>query len=242
MKKEIIKKFSVLIFLIVLSSCNQSEYESYYENGNLKEKHYWKKNKIGAPGYIADYNDDLDRVLVEEVYYPNGQLHFRRFKRDSINGEEIGIARYYYESGTLKQLKNFRGNGGSFAPTVDETYYETGKTKEKYIKVLTIEGDLADVAIQKYDTLGKLTYNYKIPEFEETCKKVAMDYLNTGLINILWLHDEGYAGGVCTGKPNQYCGRVQKLHKGQYWTYDIVVFVGTNEYGECIVTGVWDNL
>jgi antitoxin component YwqK of YwqJK toxin-antitoxin module len=239
MKKEIIKKFSVLIFLIVFSSCTQSEYyESYYENGNLKEKHYWKKNKIGAPGYIADYNDDLDRVLVEEVYYPNGQLHFKRFKRDSVNGEEIGIARYYYESGTLKQLQNFRGNGGSFAPTVDETYYETGKTKEKYIKVLTIEGGLADVAIQKYDTLGKLAYNYKYPEFEETCKKVAFDYLKRTTKRILWLHDEGYVGGVCRGNPNQYCGRVSI----ENWTYDVVVYVGTNEYGECIVTGVWDNL
>ena len=78
---------------------------------------------------------------------------------------------------------------------------------------------------------------------KSVCKKVAMDYLNTlNLSNILWLHDEGYSGGVCTGKPNQYCGRVQKLHNGQYWTYDIVVFVEQYYNGECKVTGTWDNL
>ena len=77
----------------------------------------------------------------------------------------------------------------------------------------------------------------------QDCKKIAMDYLNTlGLTKILWLHDEGYSGGNCTGKPNQYCGRVEKLHDGQYWTYDVVVFVERNEYGECKVTGTWDNL
>ena len=78
---------------------------------------------------------------------------------------------------------------------------------------------------------------------KSVCKKVAMDYLNTlNLSNILWLHDEGYQGGVCTGKPNQYCGRVQKFHNGQYWTYDIVVFVEQYYNGECKVTGTWDNL
>ena len=75
------------------------------------------------------------------------------------------------------------------------------------------------------------------------CKKVAMDYLNTlNLSNILWLHDEGYAGGVCKGKPNEYCGRVEKFHNGQYWTYDIVVFVEQYYNGKCKVTGTWDNL
>jgi surface protein len=82
-----------------------------------------------------------------------------------------------------------------------------------------------------------------INNIKSVCKKVAMDYLNNlNLSNILWLHDEGYQGGVCTGKPNQYCGRVKKFHNGQYWTYDIVVFVEWNYNGECKVTGTWDNL
>jgi len=82
-----------------------------------------------------------------------------------------------------------------------------------------------------------------IPNNKSDCKKVVMDYLNTlNLTNILWLHDEGYAGGVCKGNPNEYCGRVEKFHNGQYWTYDIVVFVKKYYNGKCKVTGVWDNL
>ena len=85
--------------------------------------------------------------------------------------------------------------------------------------------------------------NKPIIEKSNDCKKVAKDYLNNlNLSNILWLHDEGYSGGVCTGKPNQYCGRVEKYHNGQYWTYDIVVFVEQYYNGECKVTGTWDNL
>ncbi len=85
--------------------------------------------------------------------------------------------------------------------------------------------------------------NKPIIEKSNDCYKVAKDYLNNlNLSNILWLHDEGYSGGVCTGKPNQYCGRVQKYHNGQYWTYDIVVFVEQYYNGECKVTRTWDNL
>ena len=88
------------------------------------------------------------------------------------------------------------------------------------------------------------------------CKKVAMDYLNNlNLSNIYWLSDLGYKWGTCQGndlsdfstiadKPNQYqyCGRVQKFHNGQYWSYDIVVFIEQDYNGECKATGTWDNL
>jgi surface protein len=74
------------------------------------------------------------------------------------------------------------------------------------------------------------------------CRKEVVDYLNRlNLSNILWLHDEGYVGGVCTGKPNQYCGRVEKFVNGKYWTYDIIVFVKPYYNGKCKVTGTWDN-
>ena len=79
-------------------------------------------------------------------------------------------------------------------------------------------------------------------EFTKDCKgkEVALNYLKRlKLSNILWLHDEGYIGGACTGKPNEYCGRVEKFIDGKYWTYDIGVVLSQES---CTVIGTWDNL
>jgi antitoxin component YwqK of YwqJK toxin-antitoxin module len=74
------------------------------------------------------------------------------------------------------------------------------------------------------------------------CYDVSLEYLKQmNLETILWLHDEGYVGGICTGKPNEYCGRVQEFINGKYWTYDIILKTEKNELGECKVVGVGSN-
>tara|TARA_B110000971_G_C19951364_1_gene473514 strand:- start:115 stop:1164 length:1050 start_codon:yes stop_codon:yes gene_type:complete len=215
--------------------------EGYYENGNLLnrinykdgeffgeyeiflelplyhllEKHYWKTNK--------------QEVLVEEVYYPNGQLKWKRFKNKDENGYGVGVGKYYYESGALKQIQNYEGNGGNYNPLIDEKYYENGKTKRKQVNGLALMGGLETLVMKEYDTLGKLTNSYEGPTVLENCRKVAEDYLENLNIEILWLNDKFWDG------------RVEKFMNGQYYTYDIQLIVEKNEDGLCKVTGHRDN-
>ena len=96
-------------------------------------------------------------------------------------------------------------------------------------------GDISNW-VNKYIPEGIVT-----KEFTKDCKgkEVAFNYLKRlKLSQILWLHDEGYIGGACTGKPNEYCGRVEKYIDGKYWTYDIGVVLSQES---CTVIGTWDN-
>lgn len=77
---------------------------------------------------------------------------------------------------------------------------------------------------------------------KENCKSAAIDYLNGLGVKILYLKDEGYRGGVCTGELGQFCGRVEKYLDGKYLSYDIIVYTERNNLGQCIVNGAWDDL
>lgn len=208
-----------------------------YKNG-IKEGLYVEYYKNGQ---VAEWNfKDGEEDGLHRAWYENGQLTAEMNYKD---GEVDGLWRTWHENGQLKEDLNFKFDG--LTGPDDELYglnrrwYENGQ-----LKSVTNYGENMETLFEKkYDTVGTLAYDYKSPNLKKYCKKVAMDYLlKLDLSDILWLNDEGYVGGVCRGKPNQYCGRVQKFHNGQYWTYDIVVFVEKNEFGECKVTGTWDNL
>ena len=219
-----------------------------FENGQLESRENYKngiKEGLSAVyytnGQVAEWNYDSGELDgLHKAWYENGQLTAEINYKD---GEVDGLWRTWYENGQLKEDLNFKFDG--LTGPDDELYglnrrwYENGQ-----LKSVTNYGENREYLFEKkYDTVGTLTYDYESPNLKKYCKKVAVDYLlKLDLSNILWLHDEGYVGGVCRGKPNQYCGRVQKFHNGQYWTYDIVVFVEKNEFGECKVTGTWDNL
>ncbi len=121
-----------------------------------------------------------------------------------------------------------------------EAYYDPSPYKFKFEKIINDGVVKFQVIKERKSDLELFNDNYIN---ESDCHKVARAYLNTlGLSNILWLHEEGYSGGICSGAPNQYCGRVQKFQNGEYWTYDIIVWVEPNGSGGCKVTGIFDNL
>jgi len=205
--------------------------------------------------FELNYNEKYTEGKIKMVF-PEGKLTV--FKKENITSEEsrfIKIVETYFsefnENGEIKYDLNgivkFWDEEEDYSNQyVDEGFFKNGKLNGNFILRLKENANpnpLGEYVEPKEPTIMNVKFFKGREVINEDCKKVAMDYLNTlGLTKILWLHDEGYAGGVCTGKPNQYCGRVEKLHNGQYWTYDVVVFVERNEYGECKVTGTWDNL
>ncbi len=94
----------------------------------------------------------------------------------------------------------------------------------------------------KSKTVMEDYYNEVQEKHKKGCYDIAIDYLNSLNIKIIYLNQEGYVGGVCTGVLGQFCGRVEKYVDGKYWSYDIIVFTERNNLGQCIVKGSWDNL
>lgn len=107
---------TILIFFLLLFS-NESysqNYIKYYSNGNVKEKgtfidsiyigvvtRYYIDGKIS---FIGHYNKLGQEEGVIQHFYPNGQ---KEFEYISIDGNPIGEAYYYYQTGELKKITNF---------------------------------------------------------------------------------------------------------------------------------------
>jgi hypothetical protein len=94
----------------------------------------------------------------------------------------------------------------------------------------------------KSRTVMEAYYNEVQEKHKKGCYDIAIDYLNSLNVKIIYLNQEGYVGGVCQGGPGQYCGRVEKFYNGKYWAYDIVVFTEKDNLGNCTVKGSNDNL
>lgn len=94
----------------------------------------------------------------------------------------------------------------------------------------------------KSQTVMEDYYNEVQEKHKKGCYDIAFDYLRSLNVKIIYLNQEGYVGGVCTGVLGQFCGRVEKYVDGKYWSYDIIVFTERNNLGQCIVNGSWDNL
>ena len=113
--KTIARITSILICLILLTSCAQSI------DGNLEKDYLEEENDIvlykGEP-----YNGEMF------FNYENGQLQERRNYKD---GKPDGLAEAYYENGKLDAKRNFKD--GELDGLYEE-YYENGqlKLKENY--------------------------------------------------------------------------------------------------------------
>lgn len=127
----------------------------------------------------------------------------------------------YVVDGYLKKSKDYTSETKTYSSLVDLTDCSVSNIKEYGI------GEEVN-----FDTNSN-----KIKSLD--CFDVSLEYLDKmNLETILWLHNEGYVGGNCSGKPNEYCGRVQEFINGKYWTYDIILITEKNELGECKVVGI----
>ena len=110
--KTIARITSILICLILLTSCAQSI------DGNL-EKDYIKREKSITYYKGAPYSGEMF------FNYVNGQL---RLKVNYKDGKKDGLYEWYYENGQLKQKTNYKDDKRD---GLYEEYYENGQLKLK---------------------------------------------------------------------------------------------------------------
>lgn len=150
--------FSVLVMLVVISSCNQTVRE-YYTDGFMKsecEKFYFKKqNRICTLWYPNGVKEAeihyIDSILHGKFtsWYTNGNLqmigYYDRGKKDGVyerfdsNGNKIKDGHFfsdkpngtwigYYDDGSIKEKYNYEKG---ILDGIVEGYYNNGKIKIK---------------------------------------------------------------------------------------------------------------
>ncbi len=107
--------FFLFFFLISFYSCRNYEYE-YYPNGSVLSK--------------IEYKDSLPHGKAM-FFYPSGQLEAEYIMN---MGKKNGIVRDYYDTGELKELKNFKNDQPS---GLAFWYRKNGKlrVKREYLRV-----------------------------------------------------------------------------------------------------------
>tara|TARA_B110000259_G_scaffold112128_1_gene128024 strand:- start:322 stop:1488 length:1167 start_codon:yes stop_codon:yes gene_type:complete len=113
-------------------------FESYYENGQLKE--------------VKTYKDGNYYGLFE-IYYENGQLAEKYNYKD---GNSDGLFESYYENGQLKSKENYRdGLNITFSYKSRNINVSEIKTECKYVDALTILLSEMVVLAEVYSKTGK---------------------------------------------------------------------------------------
>ena len=134
---------ALLFFIITFYSCNNSQKE-FYENGNLKAKHYLdrahKKDssvfyyKDGTVESIMKFLNDKKQV---ENYYNNGSIEsIGSFQNDTI---PVGNWKYFYDNGELQEVKEFLKINGK--PFLNQNWFlnvngDTIKSQSNYFNLL----------------------------------------------------------------------------------------------------------
>lgn len=108
------------------------EYMSYYENGNIKVKTYYKDGLVsgkycgyyesGKKHFVGNYKDNLFEGL-QQVYYESGKVESIYYYKE---GKLNGLTKEYYENGRLRMTKNW---SMGICTGVCKEYYENGRLK-----------------------------------------------------------------------------------------------------------------
>ena len=106
------------------------EYMSYYENGNIKVKTYYKDGLVsgkyceyyesGKKHFVGNYKDNLFEGL-QQVYYESGKVESIYYCKE---GKLNGLTKEYYENGRLRMTKNW---SMGICTGVCKMYYENGR-------------------------------------------------------------------------------------------------------------------
>ena len=134
-------------------------YESYYQNGNLKEE--FNAIDFKPEGWTKNYHENgkLDTKMffkngkqegIAESYYETGVLKYRTPFR---NGKRHGLLKSYYPDGKLEIEQKLTND---FLKGMFKEYYHNGKLK----KYSEMRGD-STLYYEKYDSLGNFTKEYR---------------------------------------------------------------------------------
>ena len=134
--KTIARITSILICLILLTSCAQSI------DGNLESNYierrqnitYYKGEPYNGEMFFKNENGQLEakgnfkdgkRDGLYELYFENGQLERKGNFKD---GKEDGLGELYYENGQLQERRNYKEGKPD---GLSEEYYVNGQLKRK---------------------------------------------------------------------------------------------------------------
>ncbi len=141
-------------------------YESYYENGQLREKSTYKDGKrVASEQY--DQNGHLTKVIkskndqrISETYNPKRQLMSR-----TINSSNGCTIEEHYENGQIKGKETYQND----QLIRSEEYFSNGKLKS----VCTYKNEKKDGTLVEYHDNGQLSLSadYKNGELDGTCIK-----------------------------------------------------------------------
>ena len=134
-------------------------FETYNENGQLKEKAVYKDNKRN--GLVETYNEngqlkekavfkDYKKDGLSETYYENGQLKAKIVFKD---GKKDGLFEIYHENGQLKAKIVFKDDK---IDGLSESYYENGQLNGK----INYKDDKKDGFAEVYNENGQLVEKY----------------------------------------------------------------------------------
>lgn len=136
---------------------NQGNYESFYENGNIKEISNYQSGQLSGSRklYFENGSVEIEELYNTEgklqgnykVFYPDGKL---QLEKEYDNNIIIGKIKIYYPDGKLKEevtMENNQENG----PFIE--YYQNGRVhwKGSYRK-----GDNEYGLLIEYDSTGVL--------------------------------------------------------------------------------------
>lgn len=126
------------------------KFEEYYENGNLKEEHFYKngiktdssiyffENKKGSKSQI-DYYLKGDTIF-QKKFYENGIIES---KGEKVNDIKIGNWRYYRKNGTLKGIFEYKTIRG-------EQFTNQGWHFNEEEKFIEEQGNYIDYQVSSY--------------------------------------------------------------------------------------------
>jgi antitoxin component YwqK of YwqJK toxin-antitoxin module len=128
------------------TNTHDDEFLSYYENGEIKEKGYYKNGEKNGVFYYFSENGKI----LKEILYVNGLLD--------------GESKYYYESSQLKDKMSFK-NGNL---KLHRSYYENGNIKSQFVE---LPSDKSKWVFQCYSENGKLIKSDIVKDIHELKEK-----------------------------------------------------------------------
>lgn len=157
-------KYSLLLIIVFLYSCNDRKEVSYYPNGNIKyeaEVHDGKRNGVLQSFYEngklkskENWKDGFVHGKVEN-YYEDGKLESIS---NWVMGQQEGVTKKYFVSGKLKTQSSY--DMSQKLETV--IYYENGNVDERQIYMR----HKLPVYIVDFDSLGNKVGEILPPIFE----------------------------------------------------------------------------
>ena len=150
---------------------NRVWHEQIYKNDDLYQDIYFHKDG----GYTVEHRKNCIKHGIEEGYYPNGNIYF---KRKFINGKIQGFDKYFFEDGSKKLVcfkVNGRLHGDYLSYQEDGNFLKRSNYENDYISGLFIENHFRSNKVKcrgSYIPLKDLISKDKVLEVQKDRKSI----------------------------------------------------------------------